>query len=108
MLSEKESQVLLKFMEMTINRVNQTQAYVYATQQALIEKGIVTEARLIELIGQSLKRPQIKVGAKALEAMVGKIEPHQHLTVPEGDHKGSLERIMNLIDDTSINKESHT
>ena len=106
MLSEKESQVLLKFMEMTINRVNQTQAYVYATQQALIEKGIVTEARLIELIGQSLKRPQIKVGEKALEAMVGKIEPHEHITVPEGSNKASLERIMDLIDNTSVTTEN--
>lgn len=105
MLSKKESAVLLKFMEMTINRVNQVQAYVYATQQALIEKGHVTEARLIELIGQSLKRPQVLVGKKALEAMVGKIESHQHITVPEKDNKAALDRILNLIDSTNINNK---
>jgi hypothetical protein len=101
MMSPKEAEVMLKFMEMTISRVNQTQATLYATQQALIERGLVTEARLTELIGQTLKRPQVLVGSKALEAMVGKIGKNKQVIIPEGDNKATLTRIMNMIDNTN-------
>jgi hypothetical protein len=106
MLSKKEAKVVLKFMEMTISRVNQAQACIYATQKALIEKGLISEARLCELIGEAIKLPQVLVGAKTLQALTGSTIPvQQHIAIPDGDHKAALERIMNLIDNNSDTKK---
>lgn len=97
MLTDKEEKVLLKFMEMTISRINLTRATLHSLQTILIEKGIATEKELQESLNESLKQPQLLLGAKTLEAIVGEIESKETIVVPEGQNKSSLERIMNLI-----------
>lgn len=97
MLSNKESEILLKFMELTINKVNSTNASLYALQKALIEKNIITESRLLELQKESVKKPQINLGIETLKSMVGKDNYIEHTIIPDGKNKEALERILNLI-----------
>ena len=97
MLSNKESEILLKFMELTINKVNSTKASLYALQKVLIEKSIITESELIELQKEAVKRPQTTLGAKTIESIIGKDIRTEHTVIPEGENKEVLERIFKLI-----------
>lgn len=69
-LSSRHQEVLLKFMERTIENVNICLANQYAVQKLLISRGVVTEPELINLLRDSKKLPQRNLGAATLSEML--------------------------------------
>lgn len=63
-------QVILKFMEKTIDNINTLLAGQHAIYSLLIEKGIVTESELLSKLRDSKKLPDRKRGMEALEEML--------------------------------------
>lgn len=63
-------QVILKFMEKTIENINTLLAGQHALYNLLIEKNIVSESELISKLRDSKKLPDRKRGMEALEEML--------------------------------------
>lgn len=63
-------QVLLKFMEKTIDNINTLLAGQYTLYKLLIEKNIVSEKELLSMLRDSKNLPDRKRGAEALEEML--------------------------------------
>lgn len=63
-------QVLLKFMEKTIDNINTLLAGQYNLYKLLIEKNIVSEKELLSMLRDSKNLPDRKRGAEALEEML--------------------------------------
>lgn len=95
-------EMTLKFMEMTIRRVNQALAMNYATQQALIEAGLISKKQMKHNVAEALQLPTIKVGRDALKEMLDgyDIEAENKATKGQDDHhdKEAIKRIMDMID----------
>lgn len=63
-------QVILKFMEKTIENINTLLAGQHAMYKILVEKGIVTESELLSKLRDSKKLPDRKRGMEALDEML--------------------------------------
>jgi len=63
--SEKE-EILLKFMAMTIERINSCNASMHAMQTLMIEKGVATEKEILQYIKDSKDMPRRKIGKRVL------------------------------------------
>lgn len=57
-------------MQVAIERINTNSATIYAIEQTLIEKGIVTQNELVSKIAEAKNLPEQKVGEKILKEMV--------------------------------------
>jgi hypothetical protein len=67
-------ELLLKFMETSIDKINRCLANIYAIEQILIEKNIVSLEELKSLIKESERLPDRKIGIKVLEEMLNEIK----------------------------------
>jgi replicative superfamily II helicase len=63
--TEKDD-IILKFMAMTIERINACNATIHAMQMLMIEKGIASEKEIIQNIKDSKEMPIRKIGRKVL------------------------------------------
>jgi len=70
MNDNSQDKLLLKFMQSAIERINRSLANVYAVQQILIEKGIVTQSEMISKIHEAEELPERKVGMNVLQDMI--------------------------------------
>ena len=71
MLTSKDK-VILKFMETTIDRVNSCLANIRATQEVLIEKGLITQSEFIRKIKEIERYPDMKAGREFLTELINK------------------------------------
>jgi hypothetical protein len=62
--------IILKFMEVAIDRINTNSATIYALGQAMLQKEVVTQEELVTLINDSKKLPEQKTGEKVLMEMI--------------------------------------
>jgi hypothetical protein len=62
--------LLLKFMESSIVKINRCLAHIHAIEQLLIDKDIVTLEELKARIHDSEELPERKVGVKVLNDMI--------------------------------------
>ena len=70
MNDNSQDKLLLKFMRSAIERINRSLANVYAVQQILIEKGIVTQSEMLSKIREAEELPERKVGMNVLQDMI--------------------------------------
>ncbi len=69
-LTKKQESVLLKFMETTIERVNEALAGLYAIEKILVEKNIISEGALIAQLKDAKTLPNRLVGIATLKEMI--------------------------------------
>jgi len=62
--------IILKFMEIAIDRINTNSATIYALGQAMLKKGVIAQDELATLIKDSKKLPEQKTGEKVLREMI--------------------------------------
>jgi len=67
---KNSTDINLRFMQVAIERINTNSATIYAIEQTLIEKGIVTQNELVSKIAEAKNLPEQKVGEKILKEMV--------------------------------------
>jgi hypothetical protein len=72
-----KNEITLKFMEVAIDRINTNSATIYAIEQALIEKGMITQNELVSKIADSKKLPEQKIGQKVLKDMIDQFRREQ-------------------------------
>jgi hypothetical protein len=63
-------ELMLRFMEATIEKVNICLSSIYALEVLLIEKGLVTQDDMIHRIQDSKTLPQTKIGKQILDEMI--------------------------------------
>lgn len=73
MISGKE-RMLLRFMRMTIERVNDSLMRNYATAKLLLEKGIITPQDFSDTLAEARRLPELNLGKKVLEEMLATSE----------------------------------
>lgn len=66
--------LLLKFMQTTIKKINDNSASIYALEKMLIEKGTLDKKKLITEIADSKRLPQQQVGKKVLAEMLASLK----------------------------------
>lgn len=69
LLTSKE-EILLKFMESTIQKVTQCMSGLYTLQNIMIEKGVITKNDLKKRLKDDQDKPKRIVGIKVLEEMI--------------------------------------
>jgi hypothetical protein len=67
---KSQDALLLKFMESAIEKINRSLANIYAIQQVLIEKAIVTQSEMLSKIHEAEELPERKVGMNVLQDMI--------------------------------------
>jgi hypothetical protein len=65
-----DNEIILKFMETSIDKINRALANIYAIQQVLIKKGLVTQQELVLEISDAKTWPDRKVGIIVLNEMM--------------------------------------
>ena len=68
-MKKKEHDVLLTFMQETIEKVNLCLSSIYTVQKLIIEKGLITKEELIQRIEDDKKKPISDLGKKILNEM---------------------------------------
>jgi hypothetical protein len=76
-IMKDKNEITLKFMEVAIDRINTNSATIYAIEQALIEKGVITQNELVSKIAEAKNLPEQKVGEKILKEMVEQFKKEQ-------------------------------
>jgi hypothetical protein len=66
--------LLLKFMQTAIKKINDNSATIYALEKLLIENGTVDKKKLISEIANSKKFPEQQVGKKVLAEMLADLK----------------------------------
>lgn len=69
-ISGNRDEVILRFMESTIEKVNLALSGLYAVEKILIEKKIVPEGELLERLNDAKALPKRLVGVKTLQEMI--------------------------------------
>lgn len=67
---QKNQELMLKFMESTIEKVNMCLSGIYAIEVALIEKGLITQEEMIARLKEAKNLPVTNVGKQVLEQMM--------------------------------------
>ena len=68
-LTSKEK-LLLKFMEMTIERINTCLVNLHAVQELLIKKGVCSQDEIKAAVSDARNLPETKVGKQVLDEMI--------------------------------------
>ena len=66
--------ILLKFMQTAIKKINDNSATIYALEKMLIENGTVDKKKLMSGIADSKKLPEQQVGKKVLAEMLADLK----------------------------------
>ena len=66
--------LLLKFMQTAIKKINDNSATIYALEKMLIENGTVDKKKLMSGIADSKKLPEQQVGKKVLAEMLADLK----------------------------------
>lgn len=69
-MNKQQTDVILRFMQETIEKVNVCLAGMYTLQKLLIEKKIISEEELIAKLNDDKKKPLRDTGKNILENMV--------------------------------------
>lgn len=69
-----KDELLFKFMQTTIKKINDNSATIYALEKLLIENGIVDKKELISEIANSKRLPEQQVGKKVLAEMLADLK----------------------------------
>jgi hypothetical protein len=69
---DSTQQVLLKFMEVSIERINRCLSRIYAIEQILIEKSLISQDELKNRQYDAESLPERHVGSKVLKEMLDK------------------------------------
>jgi hypothetical protein len=66
--------LLLKFMQMAIKKINDNSATIYALEKVLIENGTLDKKKLMSEIADSKKLPEQQIGKKVLSEMLADLK----------------------------------
>lgn len=69
-----KDELLFKFMQMAIKKINDNSATIYALEKLLIENGTVDKKKLISEIADSKRLPEQQVGKKVLAEMLADLK----------------------------------
>ena len=69
-MNKADQQIILKFMEVTIDKVSHSLAQIYALKDVLISKGVISELELKSYIHDAESLPTRLVGLKTLKEML--------------------------------------
>lgn len=100
-LTSKEK-VLLKFMEMTIGRVNTCLLNIHALQSILIDKKVITIEELRKYVNEAAQQPNLKIGRQVLNSMIGDLDATEHK-----DFISKLESMVNFSTEPVIDKPNN-
>jgi hypothetical protein len=66
--------LMLKFMQTAIKKINDNSATIYALEKMLIENGMINEKKLISEIANSKRLPEQQIGKKVLTEMLAELK----------------------------------
>ena len=66
--------LLLKFMQMAIKKINDNSATIYDLEKVLIENGTLDKKKLMSEIADSKKLPEQQIGKKVLSEMLADLK----------------------------------
>lgn len=67
-------QVLLKFMELSIEKINRCLSGIYAIEQILLEKQLISQDELKNKLYDAESLPERQIGSKVLKEMLEKFK----------------------------------